>query len=64
MITRLKQLKCGQCGQELHRLYLYPSGEVVAECIDCESQSIIEVTEPKIQIANLAGLGTLCVFDR
>ena len=59
---KTEQLKCGQCGQELHRLYLYPSGEIIAKCIDCESESIIEVTEPKIIINNLSGLGTLCRF--
>lgn len=59
----MKLLKCGECGQELHRLYLSPSSEIIAECTNCRTQSIIEITESKIQIRNLNGYGTLCIFN-
>lgn len=58
----LKQLKCGECGEDKHKLYLRKNGEVIAECTKCFSQSEIVITEPKIRIRNNYGSGTLCVF--
>jgi hypothetical protein len=65
MITNLKQLKCGECGESKHLLFIEPSsnGEIIVECINCKSQSKITVTHPKIEIRYNAGNGTLCKFD-
>jgi len=63
METKIEQLKCGECGEEKHKLYLRPSGEIITECVKCKSQSVIKITEPKITISNNFGGGTLCVFN-
>jgi uncharacterized Zn finger protein len=59
----LKQLKCGQCGNDRHRLYQRPNGEIISECIKCGSTTEIVISEPEIKLNNLSGLGTLCIFD-
>jgi uncharacterized Zn finger protein len=60
METEIKQLRCGECGEEDHKIYTKPTGELITECINCKSQSIISITEPKITISNYDGYGTLC----
>jgi len=62
MELKLEELKCGQCGEPKHYLYLRNNGEIITECINCKSQSEIVISEPKIKIRNNSGLGTLCVF--
>lgn len=62
METNLQQLKCGQCSEEKHLLYLRQNGEIIAECIKCKSTSEIVVTKPKIVIGHVDGDGGLCVF--
>jgi len=62
MELKLEELKCGQCGEHKHYLYLRDNGEIITECINCKSQSEIVISEPKIKIRNNSGLGTLCVF--
>ena len=60
MEVDLKLLRCGECGNKDHELYIRPNGEIIAQCIKCLSQSEIKVTEPKIIISNVSGNGTLC----
>lgn len=63
METNVKQLKCGECGESRHKLFIRENGEIIAECIECGSTSEIKIVEkPKIKIQNLSGDGTLCVF--
>lgn len=57
----IQQLRCGQCGELKHVLYLRPNGEIITECITCKSQSEIVITKPKIEIRNNEGMGRLCV---
>ena len=61
MITKVEQLRCGECGQELHRLYRTKEGNLIAECCKCESQSIIKIIPAEILIRNHSGSGTLCI---
>jgi uncharacterized Zn finger protein len=61
-MNNLEQLKCGQCSEEKHLLYVRQNGEILAECIKCGSTSEITITKPKIVIGNVSGDGTLCVF--
>lgn len=60
METNLEQLKCGQCGTEKHLVYQRQNGEILLECIECGSTSEITITQPKIVIRNISGLGTIC----
>jgi len=60
--TGLQQLRCGECGETKHNLFIRLNGEIIAECIKCKSQSEIVITEPKIVIKNNAGSGTLYPF--
>jgi len=62
MEIKLEELKCGECGNEKHKLYLRPNGEIITECCKCKCQSEIIVTKPEIKIRNNFGSGTLCVF--
>lgn len=62
METGLKQLKCGQCAETKHELYLRQNGEIIVECIKCKSRSEIKVTKPKVVIGHVEGDGTICVF--
>lgn len=62
METNIEQLKCGECAEKRHELYLKPNGEIIAECIKCKSQSVITLTSPEIMIKHNSGDGTLCVF--
>ena len=62
METNLEQLRCGQCGEKKHELYLRQNREIVVECISCKSRSEITVTHPKIVIGHVEGDGTICVF--
>lgn len=62
MIINLEELRCGQCGEKKHELYLRPNSEIVVECISCKSRSEITVTHPKIVIGHLEGDGMICVF--
>jgi len=62
MEEKIEQLKCGQCGNEKHKLYIRPNGEIIVECIECESQSQIIMKKPEIIIRNNSGLGTICVY--
>lgn len=63
METNISQLKCGECSEETHLIYIRENGEIITECIKCKSMSEITCTEPKITINNLNGNGTLCIFD-
>jgi len=63
MKTEIEQLKCGGCGEEKHLLYQRENGEIIAECIKCQSTSQIIVTQPEIKIYNNSGQGTLCIFE-
>lgn len=60
--TGLQQLRCGECGETKHNLFVRPNGEIITECTKCNSQSEIVITKPEIQIKNNAGNGTLCQF--
>ena len=63
MKTKLEQLRCGECGGEIHKLYLRPaSEEIVVECVSCKSLSVISIPKPQLKIENYSGGGTLCVF--
>jgi NAD-dependent SIR2 family protein deacetylase len=62
METKLEQLRCGQCGEKKHKLYLRPNGEIVVECVNCKSRSEITITHPKIVIGHNDGDGTICIF--
>jgi uncharacterized Zn finger protein len=44
--TNLKQLKCGGCENELHKLYIRTTGEILVECTECNSVSIIYLPVP------------------
>ena len=46
----LEQFKCGQCGEIHHTLFRKPNNDIVAECTQCKSKSLITFTEPKIII--------------
>jgi len=63
METNIKQLRCGECGETKHLLYIRPNGEVITECVECGTQSQIVITPAKLEIKNHCGDGTLCVFD-
>jgi hypothetical protein len=54
--------KCGECGQELHRLYFHPSGNIIVECVGCRSQSELKA-DTLLSIKNYKGPGTLTLFD-
>ena len=58
----LKKLRCGQCSQSKHEMYLRPNQEVIAVCTECKSASEIKTTNPKVVINHLSGDGTLCVY--
>jgi NAD-dependent SIR2 family protein deacetylase len=62
METDIKQLRCGECGETKHELYIRANGEIIAECCKCKSQSEIIINKPEIIIHHNAGNGTLCVF--
>ncbi len=62
METNIKQLKCGGCGEAKHKLYIRQNEEIIVECINCKSQSELIVPKPKIEIRNVAGLGTICNY--
>lgn len=61
MATNLKELKCGECGDELHRLYLKENGAIMVECVACLCKTDIDITPAKIQLIPNEGLGVLCV---
>ena len=63
METNIEQLKCGQCRNDKHLIYQRENGEILIECIECESTSQITITKPIIQISNNSGLGTICKFS-
>ena len=50
METNLEQLRCGQCGQKKHELFIRPNGEIITECITCKTKSVITLTKPQITI--------------
>lgn len=62
METNVKRLRCGECDEEKHLLYVRQNGEILTECTKCGSISEIVVTNPEIIINNISGSGTLCVF--
>ena len=62
METKIEQLRCGECGESKHYLFIRPNGEVIAECPKCKSQTEIVMSEPKIVLRNNSGMGTLCVY--
>jgi uncharacterized Zn finger protein len=62
METNLEQLKCGNCGEKKHLLFIRPNGEILAECTKCGNVSEIVVTKPKIEIRNVKGDGTLAKY--
>jgi uncharacterized Zn finger protein len=62
METNIQQLKCGECGEEKHKIYRRENGEIITECIKCKSQTEIVITEPKIITRNNFGSGSLCVL--
>lgn len=64
METNIEQLKCGECGEENHKIYTRPNGELITECVKCKSQTEIVVTAPKIMLRNNSGSGTLCNFGK
>ena len=41
---------CGGCGGTIFRIYQNTIGELITECTQCDSQSHITVTEPKLEI--------------
>lgn len=61
-MKNLEQFKCGECGEENHKIYLRKDGNIIVECIKCKSSSILYPTEPKILIRNHSGDGSLCVY--
>lgn len=61
METDLKQLRCGSCGEEKHRLYT-KDNKIYVQCYKCCSISILSVSQPKINIDNHSGDGTITVF--
>ena len=63
METNIQQLKCGECGEERHKIYRRKNGEIITECIHCKSQTEIVVTAPTIITNNVSGGGSLCVLD-
>lgn len=63
METNLKQLKCGGCGEENHRIYQRENGEIITECVSCKSQTEIVIEKPEIITRNNSGSGSLCVLD-
>lgn len=62
MKATIRELKCGECGGKEHKLSLKGDGNVLVECIRCNSMSIIMPDRPTLIIENYSGLGTLCVF--
>jgi NAD-dependent SIR2 family protein deacetylase len=62
MEINLEQLKCGQCSEKKHELYLRENGEIITECVGCKSQSVITLIKPRMVIEHNSGDGTLCVF--
>jgi hypothetical protein len=64
METTKRQLKCGNCGNEKHTLYLIEEREsILAKCVKCNNLSEITVVAPKIQIDWVDGSdGILAVF--
>ena len=60
--AKLEPLKCGQCGEGKHLLYIRQNGEILVGCIKCGNVSEITIQEPEIIINNVSGNGTLCVF--
>ena len=60
--SNLKRLRCGDCEEKKHTLFLDKKGNVIAKCTKCDSESIITIVKPKITIENRAGGGTLCNF--
>jgi uncharacterized Zn finger protein len=63
METGIKKQCCGQCGNTKHEVYTRPNGEIIIECLECESQTQITLTPAKIDVRNNAGLGTLCDYE-
>jgi hypothetical protein len=62
MEENIKQFKCGECGEAHHTLYSNPKGEILSECINCKSVSVITFTTPKLTVDHVSGNGTLCIF--
>ena len=64
METHIKQMKCGGCGEEKHRIYMRETGEIVTECITCRSSSELTIPQPRLTVKYLSGDGNLCVWDK
>ena len=60
MKTKEYKLTCGQCGNEKHLVYKRENGEILLECVMCNSVSLITIINPIIVIKNESGLGTIC----
>jgi hypothetical protein len=64
METNIEKLRCGGCGGDVHKLYKRKNGEIIAECVHCNSKTEFIVQNPKIEMHHNSGDGTLCVFPK
>jgi len=45
----LRQYSCGNCGETKHELYEH-AGDIITVCSDCQNESRITFTQPKLDI--------------
>lgn len=57
----MEKMICGSCGKSKHKLFRNDVG-IIAKCVNCKSESIITIKNPKLIIDNYKGDGTICVF--
>ena len=50
METNVQQYRCGSCGGTKYELYKSKKHDLIIECFECKSTSVISISQPKISI--------------
>lgn len=63
METDLQKYRCGACGDDKYHIYRNSKGELITECMGCESTTLVTLTEPKITLEwHGDSNGMMCIF--
>jgi len=64
METEVKIYRCGNCGNPTHNLYKRKNDDIIVECTECKSTSIISASQPKLNIEfGDDSEGRIAIFD-